>query len=184
MPKRGGQALTWVPDAVDWKHEGDHRHPLALYRRVKARAALDGRSVRDVTIEFYARWLDSEPSPAHPSGGAMEACLARWEALGEQVQHAATDPRPTSQVTPTRVAERSPSMHPRGRTRCGSPPRGGQHVGHDRSRAPGLGVKGGWRPARPQLGWPVSWSDWRRGRAPMYSSPRQARPVIAALIPT
>ncbi|MFN8519418.1 MAG: hypothetical protein U0667_08530 [Chloroflexota bacterium] len=34
--------------------------PDALYRRVKARAALDGRAVRDVTIELYERWLVGE----------------------------------------------------------------------------------------------------------------------------
>jgi plasmid stability protein len=31
--------------------------PDDLHRAVKARAALEGRSVRDVTIELYRRWL-------------------------------------------------------------------------------------------------------------------------------
>ncbi len=31
--------------------------PDDLHRAVKARAALEGRSVRDVTIDLYRRWL-------------------------------------------------------------------------------------------------------------------------------
>lgn len=33
--------------------------PDDLYRKVKAKTALEGRAVRDVTIELYQRWLDS-----------------------------------------------------------------------------------------------------------------------------
>jgi alkanesulfonate monooxygenase SsuD/methylene tetrahydromethanopterin reductase-like flavin-dependent oxidoreductase (luciferase family) len=31
--------------------------PDDLYRRVKARSAIEGRAVREVTIELYRRWL-------------------------------------------------------------------------------------------------------------------------------
>lgn len=31
--------------------------PDDLYRRVKARSALEGRSVRDVALELFKRWL-------------------------------------------------------------------------------------------------------------------------------
>ena len=31
--------------------------PDALYRRVKARAAMDGRAIREVTIQLYEAWL-------------------------------------------------------------------------------------------------------------------------------
>lgn len=31
--------------------------PDDLYRAVKARAALEGRTVRDVTVDLYRRWL-------------------------------------------------------------------------------------------------------------------------------
>ena len=34
--------------------------PDDLYRRVKARAALRGRTIRDVTTELYRRWLGEE----------------------------------------------------------------------------------------------------------------------------
>ncbi len=32
--------------------------PEDLYRRVKAKSALEGRPVREVTIELYSRWLE------------------------------------------------------------------------------------------------------------------------------
>lgn len=40
--------------------------PDELYRRVKARSALLGKAVREVTIELYERWLagESETAPA------------------------------------------------------------------------------------------------------------------------
>ncbi|NJL18751.1 MAG: hypothetical protein HC901_00015 [Bdellovibrionaceae bacterium] len=34
--------------------------PDDLYRRVKAKTALKGRSVRDVTIELFQKWVDEE----------------------------------------------------------------------------------------------------------------------------
>lgn len=40
--------------------------PDDLYRRVKAKSALEGRAVREVTIELYQRWI-AEGIPA-PSG--------------------------------------------------------------------------------------------------------------------
>jgi hypothetical protein len=40
--------------------------PDDLYRRVKAKTALNGRAVRDVTIELFQKWVD-EPNEA-PSG--------------------------------------------------------------------------------------------------------------------
>ena len=38
--------------------------PDALYRRIKARSALAGRTVRDVTIELYQRWLQEATAEA------------------------------------------------------------------------------------------------------------------------
>ena len=35
--------------------------PDEIYRQVKARSALLGRAVRDVTIELYRRWLSEPP---------------------------------------------------------------------------------------------------------------------------
>jgi len=74
--------------------------PDALYRQVKARAALDGRAIRDVTIELYTRWLgdlDAIRPPAAP-GDAMDAWLERWQAFGADVRAAAIDPRPVSEI--------------------------------------------------------------------------------------
>lgn len=36
--------------------------PDDLYRRVKAKTALNGRAVRDVTIELFQKWIE-EPAP-------------------------------------------------------------------------------------------------------------------------
>ena len=38
--------------------------PDELYRRVKAKSALQGRSIRDVTTELYRQWVNGEPSAA------------------------------------------------------------------------------------------------------------------------
>ena len=53
--------------------------PDDLYRRIKARAALLGRPVREVTIELYRRWL-GEPIESRTS--SAEEWLDEWEALG------------------------------------------------------------------------------------------------------
>ena len=54
--------------------------PDDLYRRVKAKSALEGRAVREVTIELYRDWLDkcseSKLSPAE--------WLENWLRLGEE----------------------------------------------------------------------------------------------------
>lgn len=46
--------------------------PDQLYRRVKAKAALRGRSIREVTVELYQRWLEEESAPARPAVSAYE----------------------------------------------------------------------------------------------------------------
>jgi hypothetical protein len=35
--------------------------PDELYRQVKAKSALEGRAIREVTIELYQVWLKQEP---------------------------------------------------------------------------------------------------------------------------
>lgn len=73
--------------------------PDHLYRRVKARAAIEGRAVRDVTIELYERWLADEPSPASGDRDAAAAAwLVRWERLGGLIQEHAADPRTTRRI--------------------------------------------------------------------------------------
>jgi hypothetical protein len=49
--------------------------PDALYRRVKAKSALLGRGVREVTVDVYRSWLAGEPSTA-PAGTSEPAELS------------------------------------------------------------------------------------------------------------
>ena len=85
--------------------------PDAMYRQVKAHAALQGRAVREVTIELYQRWLaelgEAVEAPsainAEPRSAAAKAWLARWDAIGVEVATKAVDPRPASEIV---IAER------------------------------------------------------------------------------
>jgi hypothetical protein len=54
--------------------------PDDLYRTVKAKSALQGRSVRSVTIELFERWLAEEAS-ASTAASRLDA-LEEWLALG------------------------------------------------------------------------------------------------------
>ena len=56
--------------------------PDALYRKVKAKSALLGKHVREVTIELYQRWL-TEEVPAS-SRQSPEGWLEEWLRLGEE----------------------------------------------------------------------------------------------------
>ncbi|MHB0981101.1 MAG: hypothetical protein ACYC5Q_13720 [Thermoleophilia bacterium] len=64
--------------------------PDDLYRRVKAKSALEGRRIREVTIELYSRWLEGGPS----SGGqTADQWLADWLRLAdESLQDAPSGP--------------------------------------------------------------------------------------------
>ena len=42
--------------------------PDELYRLVKAKSALEGRAVREVTVELYQRYVEQEESPAAEAG--------------------------------------------------------------------------------------------------------------------
>ncbi len=57
--------------------------PDALYRRVKAQAALRGVAVREVTTELYSRWLSEGSEPA--SSQTSEEWLDEWERLGAEL---------------------------------------------------------------------------------------------------
>ena len=74
--------------------------PETLYRRVKARAALDGRAVREVTIELYEQWLGDQATQATDANAAVTGAewLARWDELGAEPARKAIDPRPTSEI--------------------------------------------------------------------------------------
>ena len=64
--------------------------PDGLYRRVKARSALEGRSVRDVTVALFERWLAEAPSVADSMDEASrktaaDAWLQRWRDIGRRI---------------------------------------------------------------------------------------------------
>jgi hypothetical protein len=67
---------------------------------VKAHAALEGRAIRDITIELYEGWLREReglaPDARAPLSGAE--WLARWEALGAETARKATDRRMTREI--------------------------------------------------------------------------------------
>ena len=60
--------------------------PDTLYRRVKAQASAEGRTVRDVTIELYQSWLGPDGTQAETERLARaEAWLAEWFRLGDEL---------------------------------------------------------------------------------------------------
>lgn len=79
--------------------------PDELYRRVKARSALEGRPIRAVVVELFQRWLDeagprpdrsSEPdSPARDRAHTPEEWLETWFQLGDELSRTAP-PGPTA----------------------------------------------------------------------------------------
>jgi hypothetical protein len=77
--------------------------PDALYRRVKARSAIEGRSIRDVTVELFERWLAEAPGPTdaldetdRPT--ATAAWLQRWSAIGRRIATKAPSDRTTREI--------------------------------------------------------------------------------------
>jgi hypothetical protein len=60
--------------------------PDDLYRMVKAKSALEGRAVREVTIELYKEWLAEPPQP-----GSVDTKLERLEAWFEMADEAMKD---------------------------------------------------------------------------------------------
>jgi hypothetical protein len=58
--------------------------PDELYRLVKAKSALEGRAVREVTVELYQRYVGQEEAPAAAAGEAAgsQAIPSWFGALG------------------------------------------------------------------------------------------------------
>ena len=67
--------------------------PDGLYRRVKAKSALEGRAVREVTIELYREWLEIS-SMAESDQTPVEK-LNAWFALADETMRNAP-PGPTA----------------------------------------------------------------------------------------
>jgi hypothetical protein len=57
--------------------------PDDLYRKVKAKSAIQGRRVRDVTVELFQHWIEGKPGKKAKPGSAM-AWLDDWIKLGEE----------------------------------------------------------------------------------------------------
>ncbi len=55
--------------------------PDDLYRRLKAKSALEGRAVRGVTIELYRRWLREERGVER----SPREWLEDWIQLGDEL---------------------------------------------------------------------------------------------------
>lgn len=56
--------------------------PEDLYRRVKAKSALEGKAVREVTVELYRRWLgETEPVATTET---PEDWVRSWLALADE----------------------------------------------------------------------------------------------------
>ncbi len=69
--------------------------PDDLYRKVKAKSALLGKPVREVTIELYERWVAEET--ASEERKSPEAWLTAWLALADKAIEAAP-PGPTARA--------------------------------------------------------------------------------------
>ncbi len=67
--------------------------PDDLYRRVKAKSALQGRTIREVTMELYQGWLVE--TRATPDALSPDQWLEEWLKLGEETLRAAP-PEPTA----------------------------------------------------------------------------------------
>jgi hypothetical protein len=67
--------------------------PDELYRQVKAKSALQGRAIREVTIELYQAWVTEHP--VHTEPPSPERWLEEWLLLGEETLRNAP-PKPTA----------------------------------------------------------------------------------------
>lgn len=58
--------------------------PNDLYRQVKAKSAMQGRPVREVTMELYQKWLTSEePSPNTLKKTGKTTWIKDWVTTGK-----------------------------------------------------------------------------------------------------
>jgi len=69
--------------------------PDELYRQVKAKSALEDRTIREVTIELYQTWLSR--SPAASTVPTPEDWLAEWFRLADETMKDAP-PGPTARA--------------------------------------------------------------------------------------
>lgn len=62
--------------------------PAELYRRLKSKSALQGKRIREVTIELYRRWLSEGTELAEEDAAAW---LREWLRLADGVLKDAPD---------------------------------------------------------------------------------------------
>lgn len=62
--------------------------PDTLYRKVKAKSALLGKPVREITVELYQHWLGEKEAP-HPEAPPAETWLDSWLAAADEAVRAA-----------------------------------------------------------------------------------------------
>ena len=72
--------------------------PDELYRQVKACAALQGRTIREVTIDLYQAWLAQEPTAKSSAEPPLspEQWVKEWIRLGQETLRTAPQPKATA----------------------------------------------------------------------------------------
>lgn len=76
--------------------------PDHLYRSLKARAAIQGKTVREVAVHLFRTWVEQAEGPPEPevadSSDHRAAWIARWDALGRKMQRQSADPRSAVEI--------------------------------------------------------------------------------------
>jgi plasmid stability protein len=76
--------------------------PDELYRSLKARAAMQGRTVREVAVNLFSNWVQEGTNPAEKedrdSATEIDAWLFRLEALGQAMERRSADPRSAVEI--------------------------------------------------------------------------------------
>ena len=67
--------------------------PDDLYRKVKARSALEGRSVRAAAVELFQRWLKENPGKDHGFVSAYDLMKDAIGSLGSGLTDLSTNPK-------------------------------------------------------------------------------------------
>ena len=86
-------ALTGIQEyRYAWPMKATIEIPDELYRKVKAKSALQGRPIRAVTVELFERWLDDDAATATLNPAQA---LDDWFRLADDVMQD-TPPGPTA----------------------------------------------------------------------------------------
>lgn len=58
--------------------------PDELYRRVKARSAMEGRPIRSVAVDLFQKWLEEKPEPAVRPDEPLSEEAMPWLAIARR----------------------------------------------------------------------------------------------------